>query len=464
MKSYTHIYLSRFVIEFSTPVLISSGDTNFFSDTSFVTDANGLPTIPGTSIAGVLRSKILEEYGEVTAGYIFGKSDKKGDIQINEGSKLSISFGCIHNRNNSVVEGLLDISSIYNDSVLNLAYHGVLRDHVKITKKGVASSHGKFDEVLVSSGNRFTFEMFLSGTDKDINSWNQLKSILLSDSMRIGGRTRRGIGEFQVIEFRERCFNMQDNNDLSDYLKYPPRLSVTWNGGSVVTSNSITETYISTDNLSFILSLKPEGFWMVGGGSGNEFADMTPIQESKVVWNSNHIANVKQCVYLVPASSIKGAISHRTSFYYNGILKQFADKGYDQDTNEGIRQLFGFVDENKKEDNKKAGNVYLSDLYLTDIQTKLVNHVSIDRFTGGAREGALYTEEPLYGGKDLVLKIQIINKNTISKDARKAFYYSILDLSEGKLPIGAGVNRGNGYFKTTNADWKPILEKWLEES
>ena len=53
---YPYRSLARVVLEAKTPLCISSGEKDLVSDSMCIKDANGLPYIPGTTLAGVLRS------------------------------------------------------------------------------------------------------------------------------------------------------------------------------------------------------------------------------------------------------------------------------------------------------------------------------------------------------------------------------------------------------------------------
>ena len=48
--------VARVVIEAATPLSISSGANNVMTDDLILTDVNGLPYIPGSTICGVIRS------------------------------------------------------------------------------------------------------------------------------------------------------------------------------------------------------------------------------------------------------------------------------------------------------------------------------------------------------------------------------------------------------------------------
>ena len=133
--------------------------------------------------------------------------------------------------------------------------------------------------------------------------------------------------------------------------------------------------------------------------------------------------------------------------------------------NDAVRLLFG-SDGNGEEKDITRGNVTFSDLILdTHCEEKLLNHLSVDRFSGGAWNGALFSEKVINGnGHKLTLNIEV-NKRDLRKACRKnmespetldiedninkvlkAFACALKDLCTGKLPLGGGVNRGNGLF------------------
>ena len=60
-NKYTHRYLARVIIEATTPLAIGSGEKNMITDQIILSDVNGLPYIPGTSLAGIIRHALGEE-------------------------------------------------------------------------------------------------------------------------------------------------------------------------------------------------------------------------------------------------------------------------------------------------------------------------------------------------------------------------------------------------------------------
>lgn len=217
-------------------------------------------------------------------------------------------------------------------------------------------------------------------------------------------------------------------------------------------------TVIENDNwVKYELTLEPEDFFLFGSGFGDEEADMTPVKETIVTGWEIGKAELKEVYYLVPATSIKGAIAHRVAFHYNRKKKRFADdktmtvndrNQYLGKNNKAVKLLFGSEGDEKGK-GKLRGNVILSDLFINNVSEKLLNHVAIDRFTGGAIKGALFSEKTVYGGGN-ELKIKILVKmKDMDDDVVIAFEQTLDDICKGMLPLGGGINRGHGIFTGT---------------
>ncbi|MBS4039204.1 MAG: hypothetical protein KGZ81_01250, partial [Flavobacteriales bacterium] len=50
-----NVFLAQIIIEAKTPLAVGTGDKNVITDQPVSLDVNGLPYIPATSIAGVIR-------------------------------------------------------------------------------------------------------------------------------------------------------------------------------------------------------------------------------------------------------------------------------------------------------------------------------------------------------------------------------------------------------------------------
>jgi CRISPR/Cas system CMR subunit Cmr4 (Cas7 group RAMP superfamily) len=455
-----NISIARVTVEFETPFHIGTGDEGDVSDAAVVCDVNGLPSLPGTSLAGVLRAAYSDRYDRNQMETLFGYQDGKDGA----GSKMTISWGCIHDCHDKPVEGLVDGKRL-DDPVLANACNPTLRDHVRINHQGASSSdeHGKFDELAVCKGHRFTFECMMQGIDDDQKLWDQFIDLLSDKSLRIGGKTRRGFGSFRIIKLQTRVFNLSDANDFKAFAAYPARLDT--NADGLVSDNNASGSMAGA--LARTIVLKPLEYWMFGGGedmSKDGFeADMAPVRDRAINWKSLP-ANVDDNLVVLPGSSIKGALAHRVAYHYNRLTGFYGDKEKADDfierikNNPGIEQLFGFAKEGKGEESKgRRGRVLIDDIYVnTEPKSQVVHHVSIDRFTGGARTltGGLFSERPFWQGPDIPLTITVTGSSDIDDDAMNALNEAISDLCESRLALGGGTGRGLGFFtKVDDTGW-----------
>ena len=469
-SKYAHRLLARFVIEAETPLAVGSGEKDILTDALVATDVNELPYIPGTAIAGVMRHAI----GEERAKEFFGKHvENSKDCQ---GSEIIFSEAKMIGSDGKVVDGLKTID-FDKDPFYAKFKELPIRQHAKITDKGVTASGGKFDEQVVYQGTRFVFEIEMVSEDKDgapkkLDDFLDVLRELNSQTLRIGSGTRSGFGKIAVKKVVWRKLDLTNSADLECYLNKSSDLSQPFEG------DVFDEAADSDKWVTYELMLQPEDFFLFGSGFGDEDVDMTPVKEEAIGWDENGKPHFKKndngdtsCV-LIPATSLKGAIAHRTAYHYNRLKERYVD-GSDLDKtpkagreSEVIRELFGY--ESQDEKFQKRGNVIFDDIIQCSLPEKVLNHVSIDRFTGGAIESALFDEKVLFGnGKSFTTKI-MVDKTALDKDPdyRIAFECALKDLVDGTLPLGGGVNRGNGCFggsvKEIDGTFKHnrVIESW----
>jgi len=453
-------YLARITIEFTTPFFIAGKD-DVSSDSMFVADANGLPTIPGSSIAGVLRhafsDSIDEDQDKRIVSSIFGYQENDEGC----GSRLSVSFGCIHDSTNKPVEGILPATGLA-DPVLRQSLDVLRRDHVRINHLGSADEHGKFEDFRVPAGHRFTFEMLLEGNESDQPHLNRLLSILASDSTRFGGKSRRGYGAFEVVSLKQDVFNLYTDQGYNGFTSHPVHLSIDSPMQEMV---STLEPLKSDNCVTAELKLVPKGLWFIGGGD-DEDADLSPIMESRIIWDETG-GRVGEPEVVVPGAAIKGVISHRVAYHHNRISGNFADNKSGEEllllsgtNNKAVREIFGF---HRSNTDGQRGRLLIDDCYIGTPDQKIVDHVSIDRFTGGARTmgGALFNEKPICDKTGFSLNITISESDSICESSRKALSLALRDMAIGLVAVGSGSGRGNGFFESENGiNWSDG-GKWI---
>ena len=421
-----NIFIAHITFEAKTALKIGSKNADFLQDSPIQKDWNGLPMILGTSLTGVLR----KEFEDEIAKNIFGT----GDL----GSKTIISNALILNEKKEVTESLL-LDSKKSDFLQKFIVLPI-REHNAMNDKGVTIKNAKFDEEVIYKGTRFKFSIeMLNENVNDKNNFFQLLDLLSKDSFRIGAGSSKGFGQIKVIEitYDEFDVNSDEYVNLSNSLNINTKLSET---------HKIKE-FDDEKYIKYKLILTPDDFFMFGSGFGDDEADMTPVFEDIVDYEKQDLIKEK---VLIPASSVKGAISHRTTYHYNLINKNFI-KENGENKAEVLETIFGSKKDKEKDSFK--GNILISDVYLdktSSKDTKVFDHVSIDRFTGGAIDSALFQEKTIASKETFILEI-LINENKVKekdegKIALEAFEKALKDITTGMLSLGGATTKGHGIF------------------
>lgn len=457
-------YVARLTIEAETPLAVGTGEQGILCDDLVATDVNGLPFIPGSALCGVLRhalenagwEKNKDENGYSLTENIFGyqrqTKDKKGDTD-GKGSRIIISDAIMLDSSGKALDGMRRID--WKDKYLSRFKALPIRQHCRINHRGAADTekYGKFDNQVVYKGTRFVLELELAGNENDKQYWTELVNQFKSPLFRIGGGTRKGYGKLKIEKCQARTFDLK--SELDTYLDKSSSMSDDFPGAEDVKLEVATFGWNT-----YMLSLEPDDFFLFGSGFGDEEADMTPVSEAIIEWapggNECQFSDEK---VLIPASSVKGAIAHRTAFHYNKLAGNFADgKNAEQlkelcgENNPAVKTLFGSAKNSKdKHSAGQIGRVILSDMFEKGKTEKILNHVSIDRFTGGAIDGALFNEKVTTGiEKKIQLEILVDTAAFEVEDGDKikqAFECALKDICTGMLPLGGGVMRGHGCFK-----------------
>lgn len=523
MKPLTHRFLAQITLEASAAFAINSGKLGLLNDNVVAKDANRLPYLPGTSLAGVLRHSI----GKSLENDLFGSKGNSGkDADSGSGSRLILSPGLMIGKEGKVIEGLQVID--FNDSFYSAFGKLPLRDHVKINRKGSAEKGAKYDEELVFKGTRFVFELELKGTQQDQTSWGPLLSLIESPDFRLGSGTRKGHGEFRVIHEKstQRTFDLRKEEDLKDYLSKSSSLNSPIPKGTSISTSTSKEL---AGWKKFQIQMKARDFFLFGAGFGDGDVDHISKMEKVITWSKGIPSISESDFILIPATSIKGALAHRVRFHYSKLIEDFIESpkdGYqpeasldvekilgeiesqidfnnltteteeeifktleqkindfnplktaewnsyeDQlrdeaanliksgsepdESNYAVEKLFGFTKNSKGNEEKEKGQkgaVLIQDIYIPFKRenNKVFNHVKIDRFTGGAIEGALFQEKAYFGKDDQIdLTIYVSSDALTEPLISQAWQNVINDLLNGLMPLGGLNTKGHGFFTGT---------------
>ena len=404
--------IAHITIEADTPLKVGSNASDFLQDSPIQRDWNGLPMILGTSIAGVLRKDF--------------KGDVKDIFGEESGSKVIFSNALLLDEHKRVCEELL----LEKSNFLKLFDNLPIREHTAITDKGVADEHSKFDEEVVYKGSRFKFSIEML---EDREAFDKILKLLQSSSFRLGGGRTKGFGKFQVLEISRQSYTKDS------YETYSSSLNYSLGGEASASPKGGAKAPHPINHINYTLKIRPDDFFMFGSGFGDSDADSTPVYERVIDYDKKDLT--KEMI-LIPASSIKGALAHRTNYHYNLQNGLFIG---DENARTTISELFGEAKNSKKDINGSRGKILISDYFQKDKkEIKTFDHVAIDRFTGGGIDGALFQEKTI-AQKD-EWKIEILLEKGVDEPYIEAFESALKDICNGMLPLGGMTTKGHGVF------------------
>ncbi|WP_428481347.1 RAMP superfamily CRISPR-associated protein [Pyruvatibacter mobilis] len=468
------IDIARIVVEAVTPLSISSGKADLRYDVLLLRDAHDLPAIAGSAMAGALRATYPDKeavprlFGEARA------KDPQGEPQTEKcrsKSRICVSWAVALDCDGKPVDGPIDKTSSKRgeDEIVTLLRREqpVLRDHVKINERGVAEDALKFERGAVPAGARFALEISVE-RDEDAHA-DVLVNLLdiLKAGVEIGGASRRGYGLVRLIHADHSSLNLSD-------LRHRKALRSLRGSLANALPNGVNWQRVSTsdapekDSSQFRLQVTMDDYWRTGTGTeaiGSAETDARSgdrtskpaytYQEQFIDWSTGKGQPGWRVV--MPASGIKGALRHRTLFH---LRRLDMAAGRDMSGDVAMEPLFGSVKSGSgQQAGGRAGRLFLQDAVIdaSSIRTQVLNHNSIDRFTGGVRNGILFSEEVLYQPV-IVVEGRVRGVADIPGDVLKAFRMALNDLAQGRLALGAASAKGHG-FGTGQFELEP---DWLK--
>jgi len=435
-------YLANITIELQSPLCIASGLENSYSDTQVRRDWNNLPVIPGTSLKGVIKSLASEKALE-----LLGKdTEPNSKKNTGKGSSLIVNDALLQDSTGNVYTTLNN--EVFQDTLLKQYKVLPNREHVCINHLGVTDGQGKFTNTIVHKGSRFQLQLKLEVPEAQDEIWEELLNLLYSPDFLLGSQATNGLGRIKPISVVYRKYDLKNIDDLKDFCVFTP-YSVITNGKEFIekATESAFKLYeqfkFTTDAIH------------IGIGYGDDEVNATNLKEKSMLWNEDGSFIKEENCYIIPGASIKGVLRHRTFYYLcpaydwkSGItLEDY--KNLQKTAQTALESLFGSAAENEK---GHIGNVIVEDVTIDKdkVAETPFQHNSIDRFTGGTIDKALYSEKIYAIKQPTSLKIWLSNKDGLKENVLQAFNKAIVDLKNGQLAVGGNTTNGNGFLKVAN--------------
>ncbi|PSB21784.1 hypothetical protein C7B76_04925 [filamentous cyanobacterium CCP2] len=433
-------------LEAESPVHVGGMNDDPRVDLTLAVNGQGNYYIPGTSLAGALRAWMARQDEDIT-DHLWGALKERGD-----GGHASFI--------------------LIEDAPVQGKVNTEIRDGVGIDRfTGSAAEHMKFDRAILPKGTQIRFRLILEG-DASLTheQWeerrllcNDLIQAMQSGHLRLGAAKTRGLGQIRLKEVSFKEQQLLTREGMLALLQY----------GGVErqlehSSNPLSQT------LMVEITWKPLSPLMVKAEQDGIAVDILPLVSS--------IGDF--LTFVLPGASIKGALRTQAERIVRTLLSQEIPKQADS-RQQFLRQLevplveelFGAaakVNAKTKTKGGQIGALAVDDCYA-DLkinaedwdsvtaatseaelrqaldqsnlqQTQQAFHVAIDRWTGGAADGFLYsTLEPMgITWQPIQLTLDLHRLKDSQPVAIALLLFILRDLANNRIPLGYGTNRGMG--------------------
>ena len=441
-----HRYFARIVIEAETPLAVGSDKLHYSQDSPVEKDFNGLPYIPGTALAGTFQDGLGEDFE-----HFFGNTDNSQP----EGSNLIFSDALLFD-GKEVIEKM--DNQVFNKPYFKGFKELPIRPHARHDHKATALDRGLFDQEVVYKGTRFKFEISLESQTPQNEKWKLMLNKVQSFNLFLGSGQYRGYGLCTIKELK--TFYAKD---FEAYAAIDPSLC----NDTGFNTDEKNKHQLEWKQLRLNTS---QSLFHFGAGSSDDETDAINYREKAIKWELNKEANLDYYTptfdeyFVIPGSSIKGPIAHRVAFYYNldnkgtislekiaaSCKKEGSDsvdldkfnemvKSITGENNPAVKAFFGQAKESATETGKR-GRVIIPDVFIPTKNAPEVKlmHNTIDRFTGGTLDTALFSEKAFY------IDELTINYFVEPIEDEKYFGKALADIKKGTLPIGGMAAKGHG--------------------
>lgn len=400
----------------TSPIKLSSG-ADWLSDADVLVDAAGMPFIPGTTLAGVMRHYVAALHKD---------EGKDGKDFVNSW------FGYIESGKDEGTESRLHVHDAFPVSDASIS----LRDGVRLNERKTVDGNGKFDYQVVDADTEFEIRLeawYADETQRD-GAEDLIRCLfygIKSGEVKVGGKTSRGFGTLDVRAPQVLGLDLTRDEDRQRYVGFD------WHTSEF-------------DPLT--LDVAPQGLFDPEEIITLELVSPLMIRDYATIESSGHDNKLVDARTLrgkgndpvVPGTSWAGAFRHH-------MERILAAANYDETNDSGdtaqefLNEVFGCV---QKGSRAKVSQIEFSESVVSGSKDLNITRTAVDRFTGGAADHMLFTNRVAYGG---TTELRIRWRSSLEPE-RKALLKSLLavcveDLLDGTLAVGGMTAIGYGMFR-----------------
>lgn len=427
-----------------SPLLIGSGEAER-TDMDVLVTSDGIPFIPGSALAGSLRSYLEAGMSPEDAEDLFGTlgwglwTKEKRRTQPETPERQSRIF-------------------VY-DTLLKHTYVAV-RDGVRLDEYKTSAEKEKYDMQVVETGAEYELRLEILIRDQEIEDSGSLGAALDRDlmrikrcvcgigkgSLRLGAKSNRGYGKLKLNQAKYRILKMDQAADIETWLDWDWESESAFAGGE---QWDVSE---------------------IGGLPGEkEHCMRIPLRIRDTIlirryrmdtWGKSHKAGELQAAdygqltlrdgsAVIPGSTWAGAVRS----YLAGLVKEIGELDSWETAQESLEQFFGTWVRRDEEETGIASRVIFDETKIKGGHRVPVIRNAVDRFTGGSANRALFGEV-LWAGGEVELEIRWSERGL--KRAERQVLCGLLlwadyGLENGLLAVGGETGVGRGIFGENGA-------------
>lgn len=403
----------RLEIKNTSPLVIGNGEDGIEG----IQMQNGHAKIPATSMAGIFRN-------DLSKSKIYASLYEAIYLEKQQGLEKTLK------RNEKRRQSMMSLEDSFTKNKIDTEFHIGKRTNIRIDPMtGAAQEKKLFDTFYIQPGQIFELELEFRKVKQDNLSVNSeefknidddnlfkqaeqafdtfIEKLHLGDAV-IGAGGNKGFGRFEVIKLSKTNYNFMNKKDLEKYI----------NNESLPYENYVPlkeKTYALNE---FVVEMIcPQGMIIkdkILTKDGNKWIDS--FRENKDLG------------YKIPASTLKGLA-----------------RGYCESLDEN-EELVNFIFGSEE----SKGKIKFSDIDIKENQELRKHRISIDRFTGGARKGAMVNEILVTWTKPVKWRIDFSEIEAERLEETKTIILKMIRaLSLGQLRIGSGSSVGYGRMEIT---------------